>query len=480
MPNTVLGKVSVVPKGDYSASTTYYALDIVGYNGGSYLAMKEVTGVTPSNDGVNWMQLSGPGLPGVDGVTFTPSVSEAGVISWTNDGEEENPDPVDIMGPPGAAAGFGTVSATVDETTGTPSVEVETSGPDTAKDISFAFSGLKGEKGDKGDKGDTGDTGPQGPEGPRGPKGDTGTGLDILGTYASLEELQGAVQSPSQGDMYNVGTIAPYTIYMWDTTDGAGAWESQGQLQGPRGEQGPQGDPGPEGPQGPAGADGAPGAQGPAGENGGYYSPTVDTSGNLTWAASKEGMPAVSGTNIRGPQGKQGPRGPAGQDGAQGPAGQDGARGPQGPQGPKGDPGDTGPKGPAGDTGPQGPAGAAATINGVNALTLNATGGINGRQSGSTYTIDGSGKVNKPNRLTAVLSASRWSNNKQTITVNGVITDTSAQDIDISCADKASADAWAAGGVWCKDPTLANRLTFTCTTPPTANINLNIRLWEVG
>ena len=149
MPNTVLGKVSVVPKGDYSASTTYYALDIVGYNGGSYLAMQQVTGVTPSNDQTNWMQLSGPGLPGVDGVTFTPSVSEAGVISWTNDGEEENPDPVDIMGPPGAAAGFGTVTATADNTSSeTPSVDVQSSGPDTAKNFTFAFSGLKGKPGE--------------------------------------------------------------------------------------------------------------------------------------------------------------------------------------------------------------------------------------------------------------------------------------------------------------------------------------------
>ena len=152
MPNTVLGKVSVVPRGDYNASTTYYALDIVGYNGGSYLAMKEVTGVTPSNDGVNWMQLSGPGLPGengTNGVTFTPSVSEAGVISWTNDGEKENPDPVDIMGPPGAAAGFGTVTATADNTSSeTPSVDVQSSGPDTAKNFTFAFSGLKGNPGE--------------------------------------------------------------------------------------------------------------------------------------------------------------------------------------------------------------------------------------------------------------------------------------------------------------------------------------------
>lgn len=349
MPSQVLGKVSVTPRGDYNAGTTYYALDIVGYEGGSYLAMKEVTGIEPSNDKVNWMQLSGPGLPGDQGP----------------------------QGEPGAAAGFGTVSATVDETTGTPSVDVEASGPDTAKNISFAFTGLKGEKGDKGDKGDpgpqgiqgeTGETGlqgergpqgpqgergPQGPEGPQGPKGDTGTGLDILGTYASLGELQGAVQSPSQGDMYNVGTTAPYTIYMWDTTDGAGAWESQGQLQGPRGEQGPKGDPGPQGEQG--------------------------------------------------PRGEQGPQGPAGQDGAQGPAGQDGAQGPEGPQGPAGADGAPGAQGPQGETG------APATINGVNALTLEATGGLTGQQSGTTYTIGLPSGGTDGQVLTKTADGSEWS-----------------------------------------------------------------------
>lgn len=37
--------------------------------------------------------------------------------------------------------------------------------------------------------------------------------------------------------------------------------------------------------------------------------------------------------------------------------------------------------------------GAPATINGVNALTLKATGGLTGQQSGDTYTIDGSALV---------------------------------------------------------------------------------------
>lgn len=41
------------------------------------------------------------GIDGTDGVTFTPSVSEEGVLSWTNDGGLPNPESVNIKGPPG-------------------------------------------------------------------------------------------------------------------------------------------------------------------------------------------------------------------------------------------------------------------------------------------------------------------------------------------------------------------------------------------
>lgn len=54
----------------------------------------------------------------------------------------------------GNSAGFGTVSATVDDGTGTPSVEVTAIGADTAKNFAFAFHNLKGQKGDKGDTGE--------------------------------------------------------------------------------------------------------------------------------------------------------------------------------------------------------------------------------------------------------------------------------------------------------------------------------------
>ena len=65
-------------------------------------------------------------------------------------------------GAAGAAAGFGTPTATVDANTGTPSVTVTASGPNTAKIFAFAFKNLKGAKGDTGAKGQQGAQGPAG------------------------------------------------------------------------------------------------------------------------------------------------------------------------------------------------------------------------------------------------------------------------------------------------------------------------------
>lgn len=82
----------------------------------------------------------------------------------------------------------------------------------------------------------------KGEQGIQGVKGDTGKGFTILGTYATVEALAAAVTDAEQGDYYNVGTEAPYRIYMWDDAEG---WQDQGQLQGPTGA---QGEPGPSGP----------------------------------------------------------------------------------------------------------------------------------------------------------------------------------------------------------------------------------------
>ena len=90
------------------------------------------------------------------------------------------------------------------------------------------------------------------------------------------------------------------------------------------------------------------GGAGTPGEDGGYYKPSVSSSGVLSWQPSKSGMPSVPSSNIKGPQGE---RGATGATGPQGPAGQDGAPGAQGPAGPAGADGETGPQGPAGADG---------------------------------------------------------------------------------------------------------------------------------
>ena len=90
-----------------------------------------------------------------------------------------------------------------------------------------------------------------------------------------------------------------------------------------------------------------------SGEDGGYYKPSVSSSGVLSWQPSKAGMPSVASANIKGPTGATGATGPQGPTGATGPAG---------PAGEDGKDGETGPQGPAGPAGADGKDGVNPTI----------------------------------------------------------------------------------------------------------------------
>lgn len=76
-----------------------------------------------------------------------------------------------------------------------------------------------------------------GAQGIQGPPGNDGTSVTILGSYATIEELEIAHPTGNVGDAY----IIVGDLYVWTS-----AWTNVGAIQGPVGPEGPQGDAGDE------------------------------------------------------------------------------------------------------------------------------------------------------------------------------------------------------------------------------------------
>ena len=205
-------------------------------------------------------------------------------------------------------------------------------------------------------------------------------------------------------------------------TDGDGtttATVSDG-AQGPQGEQGIQGERGETGPQG---------IQGPKGDKG-----------------------------EKGDTGEQGPTGP------QGPAGATGATGAQGIQGEKGDKGDTG------ATGPAGPVNVPST-----------TSPIKGDGSGGLQAAVAETDYASPVVMRKVtLTVAGWNSTtlQQSVTVSGVLADTTKQCIYPYAVDTSYDSAWNSCGVLCVAQA-ANSLTFQCSEVPTTAIEVYVTIVTV-
>lgn len=66
MATKILGKVAITPKGEYNNATTYQNLDLITYQGNSYLALKETTGNLPTNNEY-WQLIAEKGQDGTNG-----------------------------------------------------------------------------------------------------------------------------------------------------------------------------------------------------------------------------------------------------------------------------------------------------------------------------------------------------------------------------------------------------------------------------
>lgn len=177
------------------------------------------------------------GPRGLQGVTFTPHISSSFVLSFTNDGNLPNPDPVSIKGPQGDPGEKGD-------------------------------QGIQGEQGPQGVQGIQGIQGPEGPQGERGPQGFTFTAhLSSSGILSFTND--GGLENPPamsvigpQGPQGEEGPQGPQGV-----PGETGPKGDTGEV-GPAGPQGPQGDTGPTGPPGPQGDKGDTGEQGPIGPQG--------------------------------------------------------------------------------------------------------------------------------------------------------------------------------------------------------------------
>lgn len=156
------------------------------------------------------------GAAGKDGVTFTPSMSDDGDLSWTNDGGKANPKTVNLKGP----------------------------------------------------KGDTGERGPQGIQGPKGDPGKDGAkGADGLPGKDGADGAPGKDGTNGRDGVTFTPAMSAAGDLSW-SNDGGKANPETVNLKGPKGDKGDQGPQGPQGPKGDTGLQGPIGPQGPKGDKG--------------------------------------------------------------------------------------------------------------------------------------------------------------------------------------------------------------------
>lgn len=177
-------------------------------------------GYTPPTANTTYSNFVKSGTGAKAGLVPAPSTTAGATKYLREDGTWTVP-PTNT-GPAGAAAGFGTPTATVDTNVGTPSVTVTAGGANTAKVFNFAFKNIKGE------------TGAKGATGTRGSLVYWGTAITGTSTTATVFSSSG-VTSALVNDMY-INTLN-WNVYQCTTAGAASVakWVYVGSIKGATG-----------------------------------------------------------------------------------------------------------------------------------------------------------------------------------------------------------------------------------------------------
>ena len=126
-----IGKVAITHEGEWNINKTYEINTCVTYAGSTYITLKQVKGIQPINDGVNYRLMASKGDKGERGTDgsvsfgsltatqknslkgekgdkgdrgyyYIPNVDKQGNLSWQNNGELDNPPTINLKGPKGS------------------------------------------------------------------------------------------------------------------------------------------------------------------------------------------------------------------------------------------------------------------------------------------------------------------------------------------------------------------------------------------
>lgn len=432
------------PSAKVTQTTTGATVTITDKTGTTTAKVKNGTDGTDGTNGRDGFSPSAKVTPTADGARITITDKTGTTTADVTNGADGSDG---ATGPAGAAAGFGTVDATA--TTGTTAgATVTTDGPDTAKNMHFAFTIPTGGGGGTDDVTAAGNNTFSGTNNFTGRVdfesdvylGDktnvsTPTSNENATNKLYVDTLAGTTQSTAETHAKNytdeqiAGAIGVGDTTTLEPGNNATVTErvvggvhkfSFGIPKGEKGNDGTKGDTGSDGFSPTAnvtqtatgatititdktgtttaevknGKDGTKGDTGPAGPYTDIEIGSVTTGepGTNAEASFNTATPGMARLDLKIPRGAPGADGATGPIGPEGPKGQTGETGPAGPAGATGPAGPEGPKGQKGETGPagpagdRGPAGAPGAAAGFGTVDATAT---TGTTAGARVTTDG-------------------------------------------------------------------------------------------